>query len=76
MYLILLTLSFFITTHLSIAAFTIKDLKFERDENELIQLLSKGYHIFHPEILKHLVKTGSKFYNQLDNDRFGYKVAK
>ena len=63
-------LSLIITTHLSIVAFTIKDLNFEKDENELIQLLSKGYHILHPEVLKHLVKTGLNFYNQQDNNRF------
>ena len=59
------------TTHLSIAAFTIRDLKFEKDETELIQLLSKGYHILHPEVLKHLVENGLNFYNQQDNNRFG-----
>ena len=50
--------------------FKVEDLNFEKDEIELIEQISKGYHILHPEILLHLIKTGWKYYNQVDNQIF------
>ncbi len=50
-----------INVYTLISAYT-KDRMFEKDQRELIQILSKGVHIFHPEVIKHLLNTALELY--------------
>ena len=45
----------------------IDDGNFKNDETELIEILSKGYDILHPEIIQHLITTGVRYYTKQNN---------